>query len=212
MCLGPVQTGDVWGGIWPAACAATGRIATEKLHLDKDCFSALEKPPVGKKSSQWLSRPVVLWDSLFKLSINQTQALTYTSLCPWVFIVSLCGPCFPSQTFVGSYSLHPAQMLMEVVGEPFSINRYLYRCIREIVERWYCVWDALQASTAPRVLVLIRQKCGSNWCSSSDQYNGESGLRSLSACCRPGVAIYKQVLDRSLSVCHCSVVSSLGRV
>lgn len=125
MCLGPVQTRDVWGDIWPAAFTATGRIATEKSHLDKDCFSALEKPPVGKKSSQWLSHPVVPWNSLFKLSINQTQALTYTSLCPWVSIVLMCGPCFPSQTFGGSYSLLPVQLLVGAVGAPFSIIRFL---------------------------------------------------------------------------------------
>lgn len=75
-----------------------------------------------------------------------------------------------------------------------------YCSIREIVERWNCVLGALQVSTALQVLVLIGMKCGSNWYSSPNQYNGESGLCSLSVYCQPEVAIYKQVLDRS---CMC---------
>lgn len=136
MCLGLGRARGVWGEAWPAPCTATGRITTEKLHVDKNCFSALKKQPVGKiNNSQRFSRPVVLWNSLFKLPINQTQALTYTSLCPWVFIALLCGLCFPSQTFVVSYSSHPVPLigqnkllvgpfLQPEVGEPFSINRY----------------------------------------------------------------------------------------
>lgn len=130
-------------------------------------FFALKKGPVGKNCGL-----VVLWFSLFKLSINQMQALMYTSLCPWDFIALLCGPCFPSQTFVGSYSLHPVPLIgqSELVvepflqpnaGAPFSINRYLPctaaqgDCRKTLVCLRCCVWKAL---TALQVLLLMKKK------------------------------------------------------
>lgn len=84
----------------------------------------------------WISCSAFLWKAIFKLSINQRQTLMYTPLCPWVFVALLCGPYFPSQTFVVSYSLHPLPLigqrellagpfLQPKVGAPVSINRYL---------------------------------------------------------------------------------------
>lgn len=141
----------------------------------------------------------------------------YTSLCSWVFhSLTVCGLCFPSQTFVGSYSFLPVPLLGQIVllvGPLFLTTRIrstlfhkqiftIYCYIREIVEMWECVWYALptKALTALQVLFLIRTKCGSNWWAFPDQYNGESGLCSLSACRWPEVAIYKQVSNRS---CKC---------
>lgn len=61
----------------------------------------------------WISCSAFLWKAIFKLSINQRQTLMYTPLCPWVFVALLCGPYFPSQTFVVSYSLHPLPLIGE---------------------------------------------------------------------------------------------------
>lgn len=93
----------------------------------------------------WISRSVFLWKAIFKLSINQSQTLMYTPLCPWVFVALLCGPYFPSQTCVVSYSLHPLPLigqrellagpfLQPKVGAPVSINGYLpYPAVPPIV-------------------------------------------------------------------------------
>lgn len=96
-------------------------------NLDKNCFFCSKKYPVEKTRLPavwffWFSD----WKSLFKLPINQTQALTYTSLCPWGFIALLCGLCFPSQTFVVSYSSHPVPLIGQsklLVGPFFTTSR-----------------------------------------------------------------------------------------
>lgn len=144
----------------------------------------------------WISCSAFLWKAIFKLSINQRQTLMYTPLCPWVFVALLCGPYFPSQTFVVSYSLHPLPLIgqRELLAGPFfttqSGSTRFYKqiftiscCATEIAIVW--LWRLTFCSQIPFL--------GIDRCSRADQDNEESHLCSLSAL--TCLEIYKQVSD-----------------
>lgn len=109
-------------------------------------------------------------------------------------------PCFPQQTFVGSYSLHHLQLIQGtyVVGTLFigsrrnSLSQQLSSVTAsdQLWRKLFCAWKLVDHW--PGNYISDRAECG---CNCPDHYNPLKGLCSLSACCQPGVAISERLSE-----------------